>query len=137
MTLTASNFNMGDEKLAELQNELYNSMIETPEELECEIIDVARSTATTMYFHPEHKAEFEFQGQSYMVKYVTGVTNFKKKICMGFCRNIDEKHKGYRWAEAEIDNTLSEEENLRAIIAAFLRNLIGMADVGELPDDEE
>lgn len=40
-------------------------------------------------------------------------------------------------AQAEISNDLTELENLRGTVAAFLRNRLGMDTVGFEDDDEE
>lgn len=123
-----------DEKLAKLHEEMYHNMIEVPEEQEKEIIDVSQYVSKQLYFHPDRRVSFEFAGVNYRCTYTVRIVNFKKNLFF-IAFNVEHPTRPIT-AQAEIENGLSELENLRATIAAFLRNRLGKETVGEITDDE-
>lgn len=126
---------MNNDELEKLQQQLFHDMIEMPEEQERMIIDTAQEVSKQLYFHPSKKVSFEFMGVNYRCTYTSRIINFKKTIIF-IAFNEAKKNVPIR-AVAEVENGLSELENLRATIAAFLRNRLGMETVGEIEDDEE
>ena len=126
---------MNQEELARLQDQMYQDMIDAPEEQEREIIDMAHQLAQKMYLHPSARTDFEFHGKQYKAAYRSDVKNFKKIITL-FIFDVSKPDRFIR-TEGEVDNGLSDLENLRALVAAFLRSRIGEYVVGELDDDNE
>jgi len=125
---------MTEQDLERLQNEMYQAAIEAPEEQERIVIDTAQEVSKQLYFHPSKKASFSFNGRDFRATYHTRIENFKKKI---FFVAFDVKRPTVPIvAEAEVENGLTELENLRAVIAAFLRHLIGTQRAEILDDDE-
>lgn len=122
-----------DEELARLQDQLYQEAINTPEEQERELIDVAEQTGSKLYFHPDRKVDFEFLGHQYFVRCETVLLSFKKIILM-VMDDITEQRRIK--AQVEVDNGLSELENYRATIAAMLRHHIGGVNIGEVEEGE-
>lgn len=88
-----------------------------------------------MYFHPDRRYNFEFAGINYRCSYATRIENFKKKLYF-FAFNINRPNVPII-AQAEIDNNLTELENLRGTVAAFLRNRLGMDTVGEIEEEDD
>jgi len=125
---------MTDQELASLQEQMYRDAIEAPEEQEKMIIDTAQEVSKKLYFHPARKVAFEFLGRNYRATYTVRIVNFKKLLI--FIAFDEERKNVPIRAEAEIENGLSELENLRATIAAFLRNRAGM-DVAEELEEED
>ena len=125
---------MTEEELARLQDQMYQDAIEAPEEQERMIIDTAQEVSKQLYFHPSKKVSFEFMGVNYRCTYTTRIIKFKKNLIF-IAFNEARKNVPIQ-AVAEIENNLSELENLRAVIAAFLRNRLGMDTVGEVTETE-
>lgn len=125
---------MTNEELARLQEQMYQDAIEAPEEQERIIIDTAKEVSQKLYFHPSQKASFEFLDKKYRCTYNTRIVNYKKTL---FFIAFDESRVNVPiTAQAEIENDLSEIENLRAVIAAFLRNRLGLDSVGEIENED-
>ena len=120
------------DQLAQLQDQMYHNMIEIPDDLEQEIIDTAKNVANSMYFNASHKAKFEFQGKNYSAAYLTRVIDYKKNILL-IAFDMSRPKVAIN-AQAEVDNDLSEMENLRGVIAAFLRNRLGIQEAEELEE---
>lgn len=125
---------MTDEELERLQNDMYREAIEVPEEEEKELISVAHDVANKLYFHPSLKADFEYLGHQYVCQYLSVVTSNFKKIMAFHMTDLTEK-KLIR-AQIEVDNSLSEVENIRAVVASMLRHHTGKVDVGEINEEE-
>ena len=120
------------DQLAQLQDQMYHNMIEIPDELEQEIIDTAKNVATSMYFNASHKTKFEFHGKNYRAAYITRIIDSKKNILL-IAFDMDRPEVAIN-AQAEINNDLSETENLRGVVAAFLRNRLGIQEAEELEE---
>lgn len=120
---------MTDERLDRIQQELYRETIEVPEEAEMELIDVAHETANKLYFHPSKEADFEYLGNQYKCKYLSFITNFKKIM---YVVMDDITTQTRIRGQVEVDNGLTELENIRATIAAMLRHHTGQTEVGEI-----
>lgn len=119
------------EDMDRLQQEMYHEAIEIPEQQEQELVNVAQNVANRLYFHPKQEAEFEFLQHQYRVKFFSSIVNFKK--CMAFI--IDDLTDKVRIKEkVEVDNSLTELENIRAALSAGLRHHIGQVDVGEMEE---
>lgn len=115
-----------------LQQEMYHEAIEIPEKQEQELIDVTQNVANRLYFHPNQEADFEFLEHQYRVKYFSTVYDFKKY--MAFL--IDDLTDKVRIKEQiEVNNSLTEIENIRAALSAGLRHHIGEVDVGEINEE--
>lgn len=120
------------EDLDKLQQEMYHEAVEIPENQEQELIDVTQNVANRLYFHPNQEAEFEFLKHQYRVKYFSTVYDFKKY--MAFV--IDDLTDKVRIKEQiEVNNSLTEIENIRAALSAGLRHHIGEVDVGEINEE--
>lgn len=123
---------MTEEDLVRLQDEMYREAIEVPEERERELIDVAHATANRLYFHPSLQADFEFLGNRYRCKYMSFITPNFKKVMYVVMDDITMQRRIK--AQVELNNGLSEIENIRATLAAMLRHHIGRLEVGEIDE---
>ena len=120
---------MDEKQLDELQNKLYRDYIEVLEEEERLIINTAKNLSTQLYFHPTRKMSVEFMGKSYRVSYFTKVEDFQQ-LMFFIAIPEDTSRPVPIICKGEINNGLSEQENLRAIIGAFLRDRAGRTEVG-------
>lgn len=109
--------------------------INAPEEQEKVIIDTAQEVSKQLYFHPDRRCAFEFYGEKYRCGWHTRIENFKKMLY--FIAFNMKRPTTPIVAQAEVGNDLTELENLRGTIAAFLRNRLGKETVGILDEEEE
>lgn len=130
---------MDDRELQELQERLYKEAIEVPEEQEQLIIDVADSVANQLYLGNKNNVKVEFYEHKYAFGMRTYIKDFKQYIHLLVIDAAELNAMGYPrtfHVETEINNDLSMLENVRASVAAFLRDSLGELRA-ELMDDDE
>lgn len=115
-----------------MHREMYHNMIETPEEIEKELINIAKEVANKMYFHPSLTADFEFLNHVYKAKYMSIVTNSFKKIMYIVMDDLTDKVRTK--AQVEVNNGLTEIENIRATLSAMLRHHTGIVEIDEIEE---
>lgn len=121
---------MTDEELASLQAQMYRDTVEIPEEMEVELIEAARDVANRLYFHPTRKTRFEYLGTKYACAYLSFITSNYKKVMYVVLDDLDLRTRTK--AQVEVNNGLSEIENIRAVVASMLRHHTGNFEVGEV-----
>lgn len=118
-----------DDKLAELQQKMYEDMIERPEAEEELVIDTSDFVARQLVAVGKSAVQVEFLEHLFSFRLRKVVRNFKEYIiCVVADMNDINEKTGYPRmfnVEAEIDNKLSYYESVRATIASFLRHIIG------------
>ena len=118
-----------DNKLAELQQRMYEDMIERPEAEEELVIDTSDFVSKQLVVAGKSAVQVEFLEHLFSFRIKKVVRNFKEVIiCIAADLNdINEKTGRPKMfsIEAEIDHKLSYQESVRATIAAFLRHIVG------------
>lgn len=120
---------MDKQELEQLQQQMYDEMIEQPTILDEQINDLAEHLGKQLTFKQKEKVKFEFLDHVYTIMYRKDIINFKEVILMII---VDESEinpqtnlpRTYN-VNAEIDNNLSMSECLRATVASFLRHQTG------------
>lgn len=116
----------------ELQREMYRNMIEEPEELEAQINDLADQVATKFVFRPDQTVKIEFNDVHYELKMARTIMDFKRVFLLVA---MDKDNGKLIKSVGECDNKLSDQENYRAMMAAFLRDRCGLVpEASELED---
>ena len=112
---------------------MYHEAIEVPDQVEEELNNVAQEIAKTIYFHPSRIVDFEFLNHTYKAKYMSIVTNDFKKVMYVVMDDLTDQVRTK--AQVEINNSLTEMENIRATLCAMLRHHTGIVEVGEIEDE--
>lgn len=113
---------------------MYHDAVEVPEETEAELNNVAQEVAKRIYLHPSKTTDFEFLNHTYKAKYMSIITNDFKKVMYVVMDDLTEQVRTR--GQIEVNNGLTEMENIRAAICAMLRHHTGLVEVGEIQEEE-
>lgn len=126
---------MTDEQLKELQECIMRDTIDAPAEIEALIADIAEKVARDLTFKTSQIARIDFGDYVYTFKATKKTVNFKQVVYMVI---VNEAHRiigGNKYrpytVTAEIDNSKSYTDNLKAIAETFLRHISGLGAVAE------
>lgn len=126
---------MTDEQLKELQDRIMRDTIDAPAEIEALIADIAEKVARDLTFKTSQIARIDFDDYVYTFKATKKTVNFKQVVYMVI---VNEAHRiigGNKYrpytVTAEIDNSKSYTDNLKAIVETFLRHISGLGAVAE------
>lgn len=139
---------MTEEKSLEyLYNELMDKYIETPEELEKQITEVAAETASSLRFRPDG-AWMKFQGPEdeeprlFKVQYRKKIDGFKVFILIVIAdirKYEDARARNVQYSpfamQIESNTTFDEITQLRASLEAFLRHISGAVAPEEIEEE--
>lgn len=124
---------MTEEQLKKIQDELMGG-INKEDEAEENLIALAKDISDKL-LHTNQAVE-EVEGRPMTFKYRTYEQAGKSKVFMTVASHFMyevglDKYKPYM-VDVEMDNEMSLEENLFAIVEAFLRHVLGMVKAEEL-----
>lgn len=132
---------MTDEQLQALQEEIMQTTIEAPAEMEALIKDTAQKAARDMAFKSSQTSQIEFNDEVFTLKATKKVVGFKEVIFMVVVNENHRKMGGSKYrpftVTAHIDNAFSYQENIEAVVETFLRHISGLGEQAqELGEDE-
>lgn len=129
---------MTEEQIDTIQKNMMKSYVDAPIELEERIKDTAEKTAGILVYQEGRKAEFEFNDTVYEAKLKKTVSDFKEIIYMVILDEKKLKSAGGHYVpftvSAEVDNSFSYYENVKAMVEAFLRHITGTIQPEVLPN---
>ena len=130
---------MTDEQLQELQDKIMHETIDVPEQLEAMIQDTAEKVARDLTLKASQVARAEFDDEVYTFKAMKRTIDFKQVVHMVIVNEEHRREGGniYRpyTATAEIDNSFSYMDNMKAIVETFLRHISGLGNTAQELDD--
>ena len=128
---------MSPDDLQAAQEELYRKYVEEPEEQESMLAEMSERIAHDIC-KGSGTANFEFDGRDFQARVSNSRSfgNGKKSLMIVIADRMKYKLLGTKYKpyilSIEVDNNLGPEENLRAVVEAFLRHISGTYSVEEL-----
>ena len=133
---------MEEEKIQQIEQQLYKQYVTSPQNLEQEIETIAQEVAGKLVYGVNPVVSFSFLGDPFLVR-AKRVINLHNKQTINLVisneetRRIGGSHYVPFTITAELDNSFSMVENYKAIIIAFLNHVSNNERPTILDDTED
>lgn len=132
---------MDEEKIQQIEQQLYQQYVTAPQNLEQEIESTAQEVAGKLVYGINPTVDFSFLGDPFLVRAKRSVKGPKQVINLVISneetRRIGGSHYVPFTVTAEVDNNFSMVENYKAIIIAFLNHVSNNERPTVLDDTED
>ena len=132
---------MDEERIQQIEQNLYQQYVTAPQNLEQEIESIAQEVAGKLVYGINPTVDFSFLGDPFLVRAKRLVNGSKQVINLVISneetRRIGGSHYVPFTVTAEVDNNFSMVENYKAIIIAFLNHVSNNERPTVLDDTED
>lgn len=133
---------MEEEKIQQIEQQLYKQYVTSPQNLEQEVETIAQEVAGKLVYGVNPVVSFSFLGDPFLVRAKRTINLHNKQIINLVISNEETRRIGGSHyvpftITAELDNSFSMVENYKAIIIAFLNHVSNNERPTILDDTED